>query len=71
MSSLTLPLDCRICAFLSFVGVFFFHFVCGQGNHPKANPWLEGGQRRGGVEGDTVSKKWKNKHCKDTLRRVN
>lgn len=30
-----------------------------------------GGQRRGGVEGDTVSKKWKNKHCKDTLRRVN
>lgn len=43
MSSLTLPLDCRVCAFLSFVGVFF-HFVCGQDNYSKANPWLERGR---------------------------
>lgn len=70
MSSLTLPLDCRICAFLNFVGVFFSFFVW-PGQSFQGKPMAGGGQRRGGVEGDTVSKKWKNKHCKDTLRRVN
>lgn len=41
------------------------------GQSLQRKPMVGGGQRGGGVKGDTVSKKWKNTHWKDTLRWVN